>query len=801
MKKTLRFSIMMLLSFICGSINAGTITFSELNLENGVQYSDPFDGSDFTVTFAGGGNDGKYYTTGTGIRVYGGGTMTIAAKSGNITKIVITYDGSNKPADGTVVDGGTYDAETGTWTGSATSVVFTRPSGSGHWRVQTVEATIAAGGSETKTATTIEFSGNYLTKFTPGKDGDKVDLPTAIVKAGDAAVEGAIVTWSLTKGSNWSADSDPAINGTKIEFGDHSCGDLILKASYEGDASYEGSTKNYTLKVYKGYMAIKSILEDYPEVGGDTWKAKEAEWKAGSPISYWQVEAKSETEFTSKEALVTYVNGQYTYIKDNDGCLLLYGSDLGFKQGDKISGDLGENQFGAIYGTLKAYNGLLELATSKNEIEFVVKSSDNAVEAKTITIDQLTQENMNEYVKIENAEFVSANNKNLTFKVGDVNVAVYNQFSVDVTTLEVGAVYSLYGMGCVYYKNETVTNQLYLVAFEKAPEELEVVEVEASCYVNENYLPGGNHDVTIDWDAIATALGCTSDALKIYAVLPDGTLDESYERGSMGTDGWRDAQGNWAGWNSADNIFYVQFSGLTLAGIGCMRTAEPIAYTAIFKVVDSANEDGDFVTLRVTLNVTEAPVVELTYEQLDIVGKSAVEVYSKIGESYEGMTEKADIDQIITTLGIQSLDDVTIYVVKSDGTLDMNYGLGSTDGWRNAAGEWSSWGNSATAFCIKADFAAAPAFYYIGGYHEGAHLTEAVTYQAKYVFVAGENTAFEFVLNLSYLSEEDYNIATGISVAETKKAQNDAIYNLAGQKVDKDYKGVIIVNGKKYLQK
>ena len=142
MNKILRYSFMMLLAFICGSVNAGTIVFGDLGLENGVQYSDPFDGGDFTVTFAGGGNDGKYYTTGSGIRVYGGGTMTIAAKSGNLTQIVVTYDGSNKPESNEVVNTGTYDVESGTWTGSANTVVFTRPSGSGHWRVQKIEAVL-----------------------------------------------------------------------------------------------------------------------------------------------------------------------------------------------------------------------------------------------------------------------------------------------------------------------------------------------------------------------------------------------------------------------------------------------------------------------------------------------------------------------------------------------------------------------------------------------------------------------------------------------------------------------------------
>ena len=142
MKQILRYSLVALLAMVVGQVYAGTIVFGELGLENAVQYADPFDGGDFTVTFGGGGNNGKYYTTGSAIRVYGGGTMTIAAKSGTLTKLVITYDGANKPTDGTVVDGGTYDAETGEWTGSAASVVFTRPTGSGHWRVQKIEATV-----------------------------------------------------------------------------------------------------------------------------------------------------------------------------------------------------------------------------------------------------------------------------------------------------------------------------------------------------------------------------------------------------------------------------------------------------------------------------------------------------------------------------------------------------------------------------------------------------------------------------------------------------------------------------------
>ena len=120
-------------------IESEKIVFAKLGLEDSTQYKDPFDGGHFTITFAGGANDGKYYNTGSGIRVYAGGSFTIAS-SEDITRIELTWDASNKPT-GNVADVGTYDAEHNVWNGSATSITFTRPSGSGHWRLQSVKVT------------------------------------------------------------------------------------------------------------------------------------------------------------------------------------------------------------------------------------------------------------------------------------------------------------------------------------------------------------------------------------------------------------------------------------------------------------------------------------------------------------------------------------------------------------------------------------------------------------------------------------------------------------------------------------
>lgn len=116
-----------------------TIVFADLNLENGVQYLDPFNGGSFTITFAGGANDGKYYDTGAGIRVYGGGSLTVASTY-TIASIEFTWDGSNAPTSDVASPTG-YSTSTKTWTGEAKSITLTRPSGSGHWRLKKVTVT------------------------------------------------------------------------------------------------------------------------------------------------------------------------------------------------------------------------------------------------------------------------------------------------------------------------------------------------------------------------------------------------------------------------------------------------------------------------------------------------------------------------------------------------------------------------------------------------------------------------------------------------------------------------------------
>lgn len=340
MNKLLRFSLITLLMMLCGTnLLAGSIDFSSLGLENGVQYSDPFDGGDFTVTFAGGGNDGKYYTTGSGIRLYGDGTMTIAAKSGTITSITITFDGNNKPTSGDVVDAGSYDAETGVWTGSSSEVVFTRPTGSGHWRVQKVEATVSGGVTKQTANVTIDA--------------------TTIEIGEDANVNTNGPALTLTS----SNEDIVSINGTTIT--GEAAGKATITATWAETSTFYGGTKSFDV----------IVIDPNAEEAGTKENPYTVEQAIAAIDAGTGTEGVYATGIVSK--IVTAFNDKYGNISYNisaDGTTS--GAQLQAYRGKSYEGanftsadDIKVGDIVVVYGNLTKYNTTYEFAADNQLVK------------------------------------------------------------------------------------------------------------------------------------------------------------------------------------------------------------------------------------------------------------------------------------------------------------------------------------------------------------------------------------------------------------------------------------------------
>ena len=111
-----------------GGSKTATFTFSSMGYANGDDVTtvtkDDNDNTDISLTFALGTNSNnnapKYYTTGTGARMYVGNTLVVNGGSKTITSIAFTFSGSNTGTLTSSPEGYTQPK----WTGSSNSVTF-----------------------------------------------------------------------------------------------------------------------------------------------------------------------------------------------------------------------------------------------------------------------------------------------------------------------------------------------------------------------------------------------------------------------------------------------------------------------------------------------------------------------------------------------------------------------------------------------------------------------------------------------------------------------------------------------------
>ena len=174
MKKILLFASAMLISMVS---MAASIDFSAQGYENAQVIESVTIEEGLVVTFDKGTNQNApmYYNSGTAVRVYGGGTMTVTTTGNTISKIVLTY-GTGDNTNEITTDCGTF--ATDTWTGSASSVTFTVGGTSKHRRIKVIEVTLGEGGSTPETPETPEEPETPTEPETPETPGTtELEIP------------------------------------------------------------------------------------------------------------------------------------------------------------------------------------------------------------------------------------------------------------------------------------------------------------------------------------------------------------------------------------------------------------------------------------------------------------------------------------------------------------------------------------------------------------------------------------------------------------------------------------------------
>ncbi|MBQ6751740.1 MAG: hypothetical protein IJR02_13375 [Bacteroidaceae bacterium] len=345
-----------------------------------------------------------------------------------------------------------------------------------------------------------------------------------------------------------------------------------------------------------------------------------------------------------------------------------------------------------------------------------------------------------------------------------------------------------WGDGDAPYRFDDVFITNYALSAEDIAEIMEAKKQNLSgIYIVVNRTAGLGYSadaVEYDEEEILEALGIESwDAIETMYPLVITT-------GEPGTDydGWRDVNGDPAEWNDDGTglglcLKYPHDGSFAL----CTHPGnDPEAGTEL-SAGWILSAGGKSVVVIVNVNFLEPTPIDLTFDDLNKVDNVSVGFSSETGAYYEGMTSDVDVAAILTKLGVESLKDVTIYAVQSDGSLDSNYKLGLTDGWRNADGDWQAWtGELETApyFFVKADFSKADTqLYAVGGYP--GHTDEAVTYTATYAFVkSGTADAVVLKVNLTYVAPLDPDL---IEIAQEQNIDMDPSFPHAELVKGEDY--------------
>lgn len=427
--KLLRFSLLSLLVMLCGGLAQAAdpdvtydFTGSDWTVSDGTL-------SNGTVSFTGEGSANFKMNSGYFMLGKSDAYINFPTYESPVSKIVVTgKSGASGSVKQNIFVGETaVSTETTGATGSNTYEIASANQAAGtqytlkvtsnhNTQITKIEVYYAdgGGGGSTKTATTVTLAEGYATS---GVVGGTIDLPNATVKAGDATLNAA-VTWTSSN-EDVATISDGKINLLKA-------GTATIKASFAGDDANEASSASFSVTVYFPYTTIAAMLENITAT-------------------------KTNTSYTFENLLVRYVNGKYTYVTDGNDNMLFYGSNLGLVAGDIIKGN--------VKGQLYTYNGLPELALSASDITVEVASSNNDVIPSVIELDALAN-NINNYITIKNATYVSADESNakiLTFKIGENSFIAYNQFGLDATALEADKAYDITGFGSI----NNSTNQIY----------------------------------------------------------------------------------------------------------------------------------------------------------------------------------------------------------------------------------------------------------------------------------------------------------------------------------------------------
>lgn len=382
MRRFLLTFLFALFAAVCVQAEEVSVTFSEKGYSNAQEVSSVAMDDYVTLLFDKGTNSNtcKYYNSGTAVRVYGGGTMTVTAVSGYQIKSVTltTPSGSYSVNSGSTVTNGTLtidSTETTITDVDAAETKFTQGGTSGQVRIKSVTVVYEATGAPVAVSTPI---------ITPATGEITADTEITI----ECTTDGASIYYT-TDGSEPSSASGTLYAGA---FTLPAAGVVKAVAVADGFSDSSVATAEYTFPV--------------------------------ANIGEFISEARGYATTISGDVTVVAQSGSYLFVQDETAKMIVYGTLAGtYSNGDVLTG---------IKGTYSLYNGLPEM-TSPVSSSFGEAAAGMAVTPVAVNATEAADTPLLTYIRMDGVSITAVSGKSYTITDGDGNtIELYNTLGIDV---------------------------------------------------------------------------------------------------------------------------------------------------------------------------------------------------------------------------------------------------------------------------------------------------------------------------------------------------------------------------------
>ena len=345
-----------------------------------------------TVTFDKGTNSNapKYYTSGTAVRLYGGGTMKVSTSS-TIQSIVVTFGSSDK-TNVITTDNGTWDETTDTWTGSASEVTFSVGGTKDHRRFSKLVITTGAVAAVSKPT---------IDGVTPFVGSTTVTLA--------CETTAAAIYYTLD-------GTEPTAESTAYTAPFELTESATVKAiAISGTDMSDVATKQFVkLDTYADLASVVALPDN------------------------------TQFAFTGNVVVVASPTNRHTYVKDATGVSLIYNAYKQFEVGKTIAP--------VWQGKISIYNNLVEIVPA-TELS-VLDANAETITIEEAKAADITAENMNKVVVLKGVTYTTPDEKkNFTITQNEATVAGYNQFELTIDAPVEGKTYDIVGAISVFKEN------------------------------------------------------------------------------------------------------------------------------------------------------------------------------------------------------------------------------------------------------------------------------------------------------------------------------------------------------------